>query len=217
MAHVAHVKHIGCIFIGFDGVELFRPQPIVNHRVWLAAKANLLRKAPPFELANKNHSRADACQGPFGRQENKAGKRQPLVMQAAAMRRINRRNAKRPSRQPAVKPALGAMPVNDVNAKFLGMLPCARDSRKIAEARQAGNPDARNPKRAVGRNAIKQTGSNLPARRRVADNANLVAKFRLPARQIAHMTEQSTHRSSEHVQDFHGRAAPVRTSAHAHK
>jgi hypothetical protein len=39
----------------------------------------------------------------------------------------------------------------------------------------------------------------------------------LSARQIAHMAEQSTDWSSEHVQDFHGRAAPVRTSAHAHK
>ena len=123
MAHVAHVKYIGSILVGSDGAEFFRPQSIVNHGIWLAAKTNLLCKALPLEFADENHSGADARQGPFGRQEDKARKRQPAIMQTAAMRRVDRRDCQRARRQPAIKAALGAMAMNDINAEFLGMRP----------------------------------------------------------------------------------------------
>ena len=64
------------------------------------------------------------------------------------------------------------------------------------------------PSEQNGTTLCKQFNATCAARGRVADDADLMAEFRLPARQIAHMAKQSADRSSEDVQDFHGRAAP---------
>jgi hypothetical protein len=109
------------------------------------------------------------------------------------------------------------MAMNDVNTEFLRMRFYGRGSGKIAEARQARNSDTLYSERTKWRSAAQQVRCNTATRYGIADDANLMAQLRLSAGQIAHMAKQTTDRSSEYVEDFHGCAAPVRTSAHAHK
>jgi hypothetical protein len=200
-AQFADEQEVGRIRARLDRHELRGGDAVVHHAHERTRLSDLGAERVAAIGALEQQQVGAPHQHAFKREIEQADRRDPAIVQAAAVRRVD------PDRmvllrQAGICAALGAVAVHDVGTRIGHALRHVGNGIEVAQIDVAAH---RQPGQAKGEVA-REIGQNCvrggTACHRVGDDADLVTQRGLAAREIDHVAEQSADRRAQNVEDF---------------
>ena len=141
-----------------------------------------------------------AHEQPLGNKVEKARRRAPGIMQAAAMRRVDA-DARARRCKPRIGSALGAVTVHHIRSDGASAGSDMHAGRNITKSDVPAHGNARDPEREVRGELRKPLLPLHPAGRDIRHEPHTMSQCRLRACKIEYVAEEPAHGCAQHMQD----------------